>query len=99
MRNKLCRDSGRVSKIYKEFTADVRTPLHFIGRQESLVDDLVKALQLAEEDFDEEKLRATPMENQGGSLPRWKKFCTYTPELEEEVRESERWAMEMFGYI
>lgn len=38
-------------------------PISFIGRYESLVDDLVAALRLAGEEFDEHALRRHPREN------------------------------------
>ena len=56
-----------VKKTYPNFVGEMYqcyTPyVDFIGRTENLADDLVKALRLAGETFDEEKLRFTPPQN------------------------------------
>lgn len=84
---------GYVSRLY-EFYSDVE----YVGRYESLADDLVNALRIAEEEFDEAALRATLPVNRSASLPQWTNQCRYTPELACRVIASEKDAMERYGY-
>lgn len=56
---------GFVTWLYGLYTDQV----DFIGRTESLEDDLIRALQLAGEDFDERKLRATGRVNVSTPIP------------------------------
>jgi Sulfotransferase family len=72
--------------------------LHFVGKQEHLADDLVRALRLAGEDFDEDALRKTPPVNESGASPELRARAAYTPELAREVCERERWVLDTFGY-
>lgn len=49
---------GFVSKLFTEFTGPPEAPISFVGRYESLADDLVRALDAAGEPHDEAALRA-----------------------------------------
>lgn len=62
-----CEPRGYVSSLYERFTGPDPDDVNFVGRQESLVDDLVKLLHLAGEDFTEPALRETPPQNVRGS--------------------------------
>jgi len=84
---------AHLSLVYR-FYGDVE----YIGRTETLADDLVHALRMAGEEFDEARLRATPRINELASLSPWKEQCEYTPELTARVTEAEREAFERFGY-
>ena len=54
---------GALTLIYQSFLGLDGDDLDFVGRQENLVEDLVKALTLAGEDFNEEKLRNVGKKN------------------------------------
>ena len=89
---------GRVSRVYRYFVGENQDQVDFIGRQESLTEDLIVALHLAGEDFEEEYVRDVPLINTGACMLEWAYECRYTPELRRAVVESEKWAMEKFGY-
>lgn len=80
--------------MYREYTAG----LDFIGRYESLVEDLIRALRMAGETFDPALLRSVPPANVSSRLSDWAQRCLYTEELRAAMAESEREAMEIFGY-
>jgi hypothetical protein len=54
---------GFVGARFEEFTGPPEAPISFVGRYESLVDDLVRALDLAGEDYDLAALRGQPPAN------------------------------------
>ena len=64
----------------------------FVGKQENLADDLVKALRLGGEEFDEEKLRATAPVNKNTVA----KDETYHPEVKRLVIEKEKSFIEQY---
>ena len=84
---------GLVSAIYKKYDA-----VSFVGKYESLAADLVKALHMAHEDFDEQALRATTPKNVRAQCPDMWHKCQYTEELKQLVLESEHEAIEKYGY-
>lgn len=90
---------GHASDMFEFYTGRPETgEIDFIGRCESLADDLVRALRLAGEKFDEARIRATPPQNVSGQSPEWKARCRYTPELRAAVLKTEARAVERFGY-
>jgi hypothetical protein len=84
------------SRMFEDYVG--RTPadqISFIGRYESLTDDLVRALRMAGMSFTEQAIRATPpvnVSNVSHELTRW------SPDLAGRVRNSERRAIDRFGY-
>lgn len=77
----------------------------FIGKQENLVDDLVKALNAAGEFFDEELIRSVRPINQSASLPvsgttgnKYGDRAAWTPELRQLVYKSEKELFELYDY-
>lgn len=92
LRNALRRFPGYLSDFYEEYLGPPPGMLHFVGRTENLAADLVRALRLAGEDFDEERLLTTPRQNISAIRP----ICT--PELRERVLRAEEKAMVRFGY-
>jgi len=68
--------------------------LDYVGRQESLADDLVAALELAGERFDEGALRATPRRNRAASMPRFADKMALSEGTVQRVIECERWVVE-----
>lgn len=89
---------GWVTRNYCRFLGKDFRLLDFVGRMENLADDLVIALTLAGESFDERALRATPPLNVSFALPEWKVRCTYPPDLRAAVCKAEWRVMEHFGY-
>lgn len=57
-------EPGYLTRHLEQFTGPPDRPISFIGRYESLVEDLVRALTEAGEDFDEVALRAVAPTNQ-----------------------------------
>ena len=66
--------------------------MSFIGKYENLVGDLIKALELAEQPFDEKKLIETPPDNVSYELPEYKR------EIAEKVIKTEDVMLKRFGY-
>jgi len=83
----LARHPGFFSQHLEEFTGPPEAPIPFVGRYESLRDDLVRALALAGEEFDEAGLRAVPPANRNDYA---KHQAKYDRALAERVVESER---------
>lgn len=54
---------GYLTGLYTHFVGKPGAEINYIGRQETLADDLVTALRLAEQDFDENALRSYPQRN------------------------------------
>lgn len=92
MRRVLRHLPGQLSRRFREYVGPAPGVLDFVGRCESLTEDLVRALRLAGEEFDEEKIRSTPAENVSVRRP------DYAPDLLRAVLESEAEAMIRFGY-
>ncbi len=78
-----------------EFVGSEVHPIDFIGKYENLVEDLIRALQLAGEQFDAAAIRALPPYNVSDkrSFP-----ANFTPELEAAVLQSEADVLRRFGY-
>lgn len=87
---------GAVTRIYRALTEiKGECKVDFIGKQEDLVDDLIKALELAGEKFDEKVIRNFDLVN----ISNYEKFpAEYTPEQETRLLEIEQEAIQMFGY-
>lgn len=85
----------------EQFLSFVRTPerrADFVGTQEHLADDLVRALRMAGEQFDEAVIRSTPPVNVCGTLPVWNDQCVFPPSLRDAVLRQEQLCLEEFGY-
>ncbi|MBI3336591.1 hypothetical protein HYZ98_03450 [Candidatus Peregrinibacteria bacterium] len=70
----------------------------FLGRFETLADDLVRALHLAGEDFDEDALRCTPPVNVFGQSAPYKERCRYTSSLRDQVVAMEQNLFQKFQF-
>jgi len=79
---------GFLTKLYRYYLTD---EVDFVGKTESLEDDLVKALKLAGEPFDEEKLRAQTRLNVSQSDK-----VEISNEHTHRILESERWIIDNF---
>ena len=85
---------GFVTTLYQYYTGADCEKVDFVGRQEHLADDLVRALVQAGEVFDEAALRATPRQNR--SLRKWKRRCMLSKETQDRVASCERWVLDTF---
>lgn len=83
---------GFVTHLYQHYVGDV----DFVGRQESLADDLVMALTLAGEEFDEVALRALGRRNVSGGKERMKKLLMLSDGTRERTLGVERWVVERY---
>lgn len=92
------KDLPWVSHQLRWYTGYFAERLDFVGKQERLADDLVRALRRAGEDFDEDALRSTPRMNESSAAEELGQRCAYTPELLQEVCAAERWTLDAFGY-
>jgi hypothetical protein len=81
---------GYVSELYTSYVALEEDPIHFVGRFERLADDLVRALQLANQDFDEDALRSVAPTNTSAAAP------PCPPEIKQRVIQSELVAYKRF---
>ena len=91
--------NGLVTAIYKNFLGYNGKRVDFLGKQENLADDLVKALNLAGVKFDEDKLRDTPKVNLSLADLKDKSICQYSEKLEKKVLKAERWIVKHFYEI
>jgi hypothetical protein len=85
--------SGGAGSMFAEFVGAAEGEIDFIGRYEHLADDLVTALRLAGEDFDETALRASPRLNESDYL---RLPALYRRDTAERLAESERTAIGRF---
>ena len=85
---------GFASRVYRCYVGDDLSLVDFIGRTESLEDDLVTALTLAGEDFDEGVLRKTEPRNRSarGTLDR----AVISKDLENEIIKADKWTIDNF---
>ena len=83
---------GFVSRMFDSFA----TPeIHFVGRQERLVDDLIHVLRLLNERFDEDRIRSFPLVN----VSRTKSAeVSWTEDLRRRAAHLEHKSMRRFGY-
>ena len=77
---------GWVSWLYRNYNENPIHPTDFVGRMEFLVDDVIKAMHLAGEDFDEQTIRDCRLTNDSGMEGKSSKYwAKYTPELFDRV--------------
>lgn len=86
---------GIYARTLQDFVGPPDAPIEFIGRYENLVEDLVRALSLAGEDFDAGAIRGLPPYNVSDKR---KAPAVYTPALEAAVRHAEAEVFTRFGY-
>jgi hypothetical protein len=93
--NVLSLEPAWCSRMFEDYVGPRTAEIDFIGRYESLADDLVRALHAAGETFDEAAIRNTPPSNVSSVNP---DLATWPSDLAERVRYSEREAIRRFGY-
>lgn len=78
-----------------DFAGEKGNEIEFIGKYENLIEDLIIALKLAGEIFDEDIIKSLPPYNVSDK----NRFpAQYTKELEQEVRNAEIKVLNRFGY-
>ncbi len=82
---------GFVTKLYQYYVGEYANQVDFIGHLEYLTDDLVIALTLAGETFDEDLLRARGPRNVSK-----KSTAVLSTETHNRVLEAESWVLERF---
>jgi hypothetical protein len=93
--NVLAKYPGWCSRMFEDYTGVRDHQIEFVGRFESLADDLVSALRLAGEEFDEALIRQTPAAN----VSSWPaERAAWARPLAEAVEAAEREAFDRFGY-
>lgn len=88
---------GYLSQLYEKFSGTTPGEISVIGKQENLVNDLVRLLKLAGETFDESKLRAVKSQNVGGHK-NGVVFPGYSFSLARDVIHHEQAALKRYGY-
>jgi hypothetical protein len=84
---------GHLAERFGSYIGPPEAPISFIGRFESLIDDLVRALTAAGERFDEALLRAHPPSN----VSDYDRFpAAFDPELARRLAQSEHAIIERF---
>ena len=91
--NVIARAPGYLSRTFENYVGPPSAPIDFIGRYENLTDDLVEALRLSGESFDENIVRARPPENASN----YKAFpAKYSAKQAADLADAERVAIERF---
>jgi hypothetical protein len=86
---------GHCTSVFQQFVGYDATEIEYVGRFESLVDNLVAALELAGEPFDEQHLRDTAVVNAGD----YNLFSTHcSVEVRQRVLDAEHNIMARFNY-
>lgn len=86
---------GVLGKNLIDFTGPEDNEIDFIGKYENLVEDLISALTLANEVFDEHSIRNLPPYNVSDK----KRYpAELTQQLEDEIRRVEKDVIRRFGY-
>lgn len=85
---------GFVTKVYQLYVGKKADQMDFVGRQESLGDDLCEALTLAGEEFDRERLLRLPPQNV--TDPEYGSHAVASPGMTAAVDAAEGWILETF---
>ena len=83
------------SRMYEAYVGAQGHEIDFVGRFESLADDLVRALRASGSTFDERAIRDTPPVNVSTTAAA---LADWSEDLADRVRHSERAAIARFGY-
>lgn len=89
---------GMLSKVYKEFLGENLDKMDFIGRQESLREDLITVLELAEEEFNKTFIKGLGVVNVVGKGPEYRGRTKYKKDVLKRLIKVENWAFRRFGY-
>jgi hypothetical protein len=88
---------GFLTAVYQCYVGPDNDWMNFVGRQESLVDDLIAALILAGEmGACEKRIRRRARVNTGAAEPCYGTQAVADPALVERIEKTERWVLETF---
>lgn len=87
---------GFVTELYQYYVGETADKVDFVGKQENLADDLVKALTLAGEDFNEEDLRRTKWRNVSAGHSKYGDMCVLSTEVRDRILKADRWVINNF---
>lgn len=73
-------------------------PIDFIGKTEHLVEDFIKALTLAGEKFNPDRIRNVPPQRVAGKLYKYKKLANYTNKQKQALYDANKQLFDWFGY-
>ncbi len=93
VRNVIQERPGYVTELFGSYT---KRKIDFIGRQENLVNDLIKVLRIMNVDFDEEFIRNHKKE---GTSPEPKERIVWADDLKSEVSKLEYAGIVRYGYL
>lgn len=89
---------GWITRLFQEYIGSFESPrIHFIGKQETLTNDLLEALEQAGEEVDDQLIRQTQPRNTSLHSP-YAAQALYTARLREKVRQSEKDIFTHFDY-
>lgn len=85
-----------VTQLYQYFVGSNCDKVDFIGKQESVVYDLITALNNAGETFDEDIIRNARRRNVVASSKKYKSVVVLNKETKKRILKTEQWIMENF---
>lgn len=88
--------NGFVTKLYQYYTGKDLSKINFIGKQERLADDLVEALTISGQEFDEGRLRRTKMINVAGIGKRYDELTALKDATIDRIKHAEEWVFDTF---
>ena len=91
---------GSVGRLFKRYISDEdKFPaVDYIGKTETLADDLINVLEIAGETYDEDIIRNFAPRHAKARKPEWADKIKYTPALRDAVVEAEKSTFELFGF-
>lgn len=87
---------GFLTDVYQCFVGKDGKDLDFVGKQENLTEDLIKALTLAGEEFNERTIRRTKRFNVATGRKEVEGLFNISNELKQELMEKEKWVTDTF---
>lgn len=87
---------GFLWRMYQVFTGEDLSKINFIGKQEQLADDLVEALTLSGQEFNEKRLRNMKMTNVAGSHKKYLPLTELKSATIERIIKAEEWVVNTF---
>lgn len=88
--------NGFVTQLFQNYTGKDLSNINFVGKQEQLADDLVEALTISGQEFDEGRLRRTKMINVYGASPEYDDATVLSEGAKTRLFEAEEWVINTF---
>lgn len=85
--------NGFVTQLFRYYVGE---EMNFVGKQESLDDDLVEALTISGQEFDEGRLRRTKMINVYGSSKEYKSLTVLSDSTKDRILKAEEWVINTY---